>query len=209
MKAVLAPFWQTRFATTARRNGLVKHSGNFDNQTKARLQKEKRSIAEAYGAVELGQCMQGVSKNATYCLPTFDMEIVKQQWGKLLVNQTAHSPPSLGLHGAPCAGKANAHIEALQLLFRHFARDWLFVSGLPTAVVLGELEMCLNHGMIPTGGLTFDCQHAAMLTKVNVFITYDTRLANNARRAAAKIEAAGSWRVQIVQDENGLASALR
>ncbi len=179
-----------------------------NNATKQRLQREKRNIARAYGAAELGECLLGVFKEICYLMSTFDMEVIKQRWGDILGNG-ASAPEYLGPAGQPCVAEMGPRLRALETVFRTFARDRLFVSSLPTAVVLGELEFCLNAEELPSGGLTFDSQHAVNLVRSDVFVTHDTRFANLARRAASVIQETGLHTVRIATDAGELDAALQ
>ena len=178
------------------------------NATKQRLQREKCNIARAYGAAELGECLLGVFQEMCYLISTFDLDIIKQRWGDILGNG-APAPDYLGPAGQKCNATMQMRIKALETIFCAFSRDRLFVSSLPTAVVLGELEFCLNAGKLPSGGLTFDSQHAVNLIRCDVFVTHDKRLANLARRAAKLIQETGKHKVSVATDAGELAAALR
>jgi hypothetical protein len=69
--------------------------------------------------------------------------------------------------------------------------------------------MCLAKGEIPTGGLSFDCEHAAMLSTMDIFLTHDTRLLNLAKRAAKFLSEAGGWHVEVVANEKQLQAAAK
>ena len=184
------------------------HAVAINNQTKNRLQTEKLNIARAYGAAELGECLVGVFREMCYVLSTFDLGVIKQRWGDIMGNGSP-APDYLGPAGEPCVEDLGLRIRALQTIFRVFARDRLFVSSLPTAVVLGELEFCLNAEELPSGGLTFDAQHAVNLIRCDVFVTHDVRFANLARRAAGLIAQTGLHTVRIVTDAGELNAALQ
>ena len=134
----------------------------LSNKTKTRLQNDKVEIARAYGAAELGECLMGVFRDPFYALSTFNMDVIKERWGDIMGNDSK-APKYLGPEGERGTEDIGDRIRAIETIFRVFSRDRLFLSSLPTSVVLGELEMCLNNEELPSGGLTFDSQHAVML----------------------------------------------
>lgn len=180
----------------------------LSNKTKTRLQNDKVEIARAYGAAELGECLMGVFRDPFYALSTFNMDVIKERWGDIMGNDSK-APKYLGPEGERCTEDIGDRIRAIETIFRVFSRDRLFLSSLPTSVVLGELEMCLNNEELPSGGLTFDSQHAVMLTRADVFVTHDGRFANLAKRAAGIINDTGCHTVQVVTDAGELEAALK
>ena len=100
-------------------------------------------------------------------------------------------------------------MRALAELFLPLASSRLAVATIPSQVVLGELELCLAKDQLPTAGLTFDCQHAAMLTKMRVFATQDGNLANLARRAAGILTKQCGWNVTVATDAAELKKAIQ
>jgi hypothetical protein len=182
----------------------------MDNATRGRLQKNKRAVAEAYSAAELGQCMASVFHCDSFLLMTFDTATIRDHWGVIHGNE-AMEPPKFLAEATPaqCASDASVLANALQILFRDLARTCLLYARVPDEVVLGELEMCLAKGEIPTGGLSFDCEHAAMLSTMDIFLTHDTRLLNLAKRAAKFLSEAGGWHVEVVANEKQLQAAAK
>lgn len=178
------------------------------DKVKTRLQRDKKLIAEAYGAAELGYCLIGVFRNAFYALSTFNMDVIKDKWGAIMGNDSK-APAYLGPEGERCTDDIGARVQALETIFRVFTRDRMFLSMLSTDVVLGELEICFNNEELPSGGLTFDSQHAVMLTRTDVFVTRDGNFANLARRAAGAINATKVHTVQVVTDAGELEAALK
>lgn len=183
------------------------NSTKIDKTTKKRLQKNKKMIAEAYGAPELGECLSSVFENPILVLLTFNLDIIKKDWGKIL-GDNSNPPDYLGPASQGCPDDLNLRYKALETLIYSFATKRLFITQLPTKIVLGELEMCLGKGELPTGGLTFDSQHSVNLTRVDIFVTQDGKFANLLKRAARIINETGHHSVQVVTKATEIENAL-
>lgn len=179
---------------------------------KAALQKNKTMIADAYGASEIGECLSSVFEDFYLLLATFDIFALKQNWESICqtIGKTIGMPKSLALSDEVGCADENVASEALGHFFRHVSRGELLSPRIVNQIVIGELEMCLTKGRIPTGGLGFDAEHAAILPTMNVFVTSDIRLQNLARRAAQMIKNAtkGHHSVAVVGDAGELAAQI-
>ena len=190
-------------------SGSTKLSGS----AKTTLQKNKAIIAASYGAAEIGQCLDAVFKDMILVMLTFNVPELRENWDAICakINKKISLPKSVfEADDTAIATDPMIAAECLGHFFRHVARGELLSPQVVQQVVIGELEMCLNRGEIPTGGLGFDSEHAAMLNHVNVFVTSDTRLENLAKRAAKLIQGAttGQWDVAVVSNPDQLAAAI-
>lgn len=176
-----------------------------------RLMKNKASIAQSYGAAELGECLGVVFQDPIRMMLTFNIRAMKQHW-QVLTDVAGQPPiPFPGpAEDEACVDDPTLSANALSLLFRRFARFKLLVPQISPLVALGEIEMCLNQNELPKGsGLAFDCQHAAMLTRTNILVTHDERLANLAKRAIKVIaDADATHEIVVVRNAGELANAL-
>jgi hypothetical protein len=191
----------------------LKTPGKLTPKTRVSLEKNRSEIASAYGAVEIGQCLEAVFGDVLLIMLTFDTGELRRQWDGLCKTlKVSVSMPKEFAVADPvaCETDATLAMAGLGQFFRHVARDALLSPQVAHQVILGQLEICLNAGEIPTGGVGFDAEHAAMLAHVNVFVTSDTQLENLAKRAAKKIEKAtgGQWLVEVVSNADQLRKAL-
>jgi len=186
----------------------------LSKSAKTTLQKNKTDIALSYGAAEIGQCLDTVFDDMILVMLTFNMAELKASWNLICekIHKTISMPKSLFEADAEKTA-TDPMVAAVGLghFVRHVARGELLSPQVVHQIVLGELEMCLNNGFIPTGGLGFDSEHAAMLTHVHVFVTTDTRLENLAKRASAVISKAtkGQWSPVVVSNADQLAAAIK
>jgi hypothetical protein len=140
----------------------------------------------------------------------FDAAAIRDRWGAIHGKEAIRPPKFLAEAAAEqCVSDAQLLAKSLQILFRNLSRTCLLYARVPDTVVLGELEMCLDKGEIPTGGLSFDCEHAAMLSTMDIFLTQDTRLLTLAKRAAKFLDEAAGWKVAIVANEKQLEAAAK
>jgi hypothetical protein len=95
---------------------------------------------------------------------------------------------------------------------RHPCGDtsWIPTSYIGFQIVLRELQQCFNRQTLPTGGLTFDVQHAGAIAHFDIVVTTDTTLAGNLKTMANYIEkrSNGARRCTVVADANQLRKAL-
>lgn len=178
---------------------------------KTALQKNKPMIADAYGGAEIGECLNAVFEDFYLLLMTFDIFALKQNWESICqrIGKNVSMPKSLALADEAGCMDEKVSAEGLGQFFRHVSRGELLSPRIVNQIVIGEIEMCLNKGEVPTGGLGFDAEHAAMLMNADVFITTDNRLENLAKRAAQMVKDAtmGRHTVAVVRDADELAGA--
>lgn len=63
----------------------------------------------------------------------------------------------------------------------------LIASWLSFEVVIEELQKCISDKEVPTGGLTFDADHAAALKRFDVVVCRDEKLTEAMKRLATKV----------------------
>jgi hypothetical protein len=100
--------------------------------------------------------------------------------------------------------------EVVRLAIRAAARAGLLTGYLGYQVILRELQQCMNDKAVPTGGLTFDADHAAALSRHQVFICQDVKFAESLKTMAKKISEStgGQWNAQVVSTPKQLAKVL-
>ena len=155
-------------------------------KAKPRLQKSKEEVAAAYGAAEIGHAMNVVFEDRFLIAMTFDIPKIKEYWDVFsgLIGNPVSMPNELFKVNTDEQYWDPAVVEVtMQTLFRHAARHILLSPRIVNHVVIGEIEMALNKGEIPSAGVGFDSEHAAVLLHVDVFMTTDNHLANLVRGA--------------------------
>ena len=172
-----------------------------------RLQRDRDIVARSYGAVEIGECLNSVFSDPLFLMLTFNTARIRDQWGQI-ARQDAPPPAFLAeADDERCATDHELVIRTLELLFRAVARERLLLPRIVYKVVLGEIELALRQGEIPSGGLGFDSEHAAMLARVDAFGTVDGRFATLARRASVELAEAGHT-VQVLVGTDDLVDYL-
>lgn len=180
----------------------------LDGGTLQRLQRDRELVAKSYGAVEIGECLGAVFADPLFLLLTFDVAQVRDNWGRITARPDAPPPAFLAeADDAACVADHELVVRTLELLFRAVASERLLLPRLIYKMVLGELELAIRQGEIPSEGLGFDNEHAAMLAHVDVFGTVDGRFATLAQRAAAELANAGH-RVQVIVGTDELVHLL-
>lgn len=179
----------------------------LDGGTAQRLQRDRDLIARSYGAVEIGECMSSVFSDPLFLMLTFNLAVIRDRWREILGRDVA--PPTF-LQEAADESLAADHdllIRTLELLFRAVASERLLLPRLVHKVILGELDLAARAGEVPSGGLGFDSEHAAMLSRVDALVTSDGRFATLARRASVELADAGH-RVQVLSGTDELVHFL-
>jgi len=173
-----------------------------------RLQRDREMIARSYGAVELGECMSSVFQEPLFLFLTFDLVQIKAQWRRIMERDV--QPPAFlaDSEDERCFHDDDLLVETLEMLFRILARERLLIPHVVHKVIVGELELAARQGEIPSRGLGFDSEHAAMLTRVNAFATVDGRFATLATRAAADFAEVGQHNVRVLVGADNLIEYL-
>jgi hypothetical protein len=120
-------------------------------------------------------------------------------------------PPELtAVPADELAGDPGAAQAVLEHAIRASARWGLLTTSIGHQVILREMQRCMNDKELPTGGLSFDADHAAALVRHEVFVTFDAGLAASLKTIAAQIDkdTKGQWRPVVVTNAKQLESAL-
>jgi uncharacterized protein YaiI (UPF0178 family) len=94
---------------------------------------------------------------------------------------------------------------------RAAAQRGLMTTYLAFQVIVREMQRGMNNEELPTGGLTFDAEHAVALKKYNVVVTHDTWFTNTLKAMTGKVEAytGGKFRPEVATNAKQLREALR
>jgi hypothetical protein len=169
---------------------LQSSTKRLDKSTLEKLNKNRDTIAKAYGAIEIGAMLGVVFKLPFDLELTLDIPRIVSRWNEI---QTATGCEPLPKYireadESRLCGDSSIAIEVIQLAIRASARRGLLTTSIGVHVILREMQQCMNANELPTGGLAFDADHAVALTRHEVFVTHDERLAGTLKTMAKVIE---------------------
>jgi hypothetical protein len=157
---------------------LTAGARQLDRRTSAKLDKHRSMIASAYGAIESGAILQAVFTLPFELELTFNIGHIISHWPDIQ-KATGCEPLTRDIVHADenqqAADPLIAH-RVIARLIRASARKGLMTTHLAVQIIILEIQRCMNAGEIPTGGLTFDADHAAALVGHHVFVTHDALL---------------------------------
>jgi hypothetical protein len=178
-----------------------------------RLNENRDRIARAYGAFEVGMLMRSICTLPMEIELTFNIPHLVELWPEMQRKLKCDPLPEQIRAAQPEKLIADSAIiyEVLRLAIRAAARAGLMTGYLGYQVILRELQQCMNDKVVPTGGLTFDADHAAALTRHHVFVCRDVKLAESLKTLAKKVSETtqGQWNAQVVSTPKQLAKVLR
>lgn len=161
----------------------------LDGKHLERLKKNRKEIAAAYGAIETGLVLHRTLPLSGSLELTIDALAIRSAWPKMqkelgapgLPKEVAVAPAEeLG----PCSPK---YYQTLEAALRVAGRA-LLVAALGYEVVIQELQKCVNDKDLPTEGLTFDADHAAVLKRVDIFVTRDKKFGETLKSLSKIVE---------------------
>lgn len=174
-------------------------------QGQQKLQQHKDLVATTYTVPEIGQSLASVFAMDHVLLLTLDGRKLRSHWDVIHAPCRIPTPNWLNeVTDDELETDAGLVARTLMLIVRNISRTHFLSGRIPDAVALGELEMCLKKGEVPTAGLCFDCQHVVALTEVDLFMSSDTRLLTLANRAKKIVETETPHRVEVVSDAERL-----
>lgn len=153
------------------------NAAGVDADIRRKLQKHRGEIAAAYGAVEIGACLDAALPLPGEMESVFDANGIAtavQKWG---VSQ------ALPAEGAP-------RLEVRTMIQRAIlasAKNGLLPASISNEVVLREIENAASAKETPNVGVVFDADHAVYLCHMNIFVTDDEGLRNALRPIARRI----------------------
>lgn len=176
------------------------------------LNKNRDRICKAYSAMEVGPILSSV-----FTLP-FEMEVMfdipklaaalkelETEWSRTLLEKEVREARRSDFAANPRLTRA-----ILQGAIRAATYVGIPTSYIGFQVVIRELQQCFNRRALPTGGLTFDVQHAGAIAHFDIVMTTDTIFAENLKTMANHIEeqSNGVRRCAIVTDAKQFQWAL-
>ncbi len=153
----------------------------LDAEVRRTLQKHRTAIAAAYGAVEIGGCLDAalpLSGELEAAFSATGMAKVLQAWG---ISQQL-----------PAQGSPPPDVRTLvQRAIYACAKNGLLPASISNNVVLREIENAASAKETPNAGVVFDADHAVYLCHMNIFVTDDEGLRNALRPIAQRMSSAG------------------
>lgn len=177
------------------------------------LNKERETIARAYGAMEINRLLPMTFRLPMEILIVFDVPHIVSNWSKL---QALVPCGPLPIRVRKASQKELLSDPAiLQTVIQHAVRAaakvGLISTELSFQIILRDLQKCINDKEIPTGGLVFDADHAAALKRFDIIATADTNLFDSLGTMARSIEKRSQARLKrnVVTNANQLEKTLR
>lgn len=158
-------------------NQVGADGAGVDADVRRKLQKHRGEIAAAYGAVEIGACLDAALPLPGEMESVFDangLASAVQKWG---VSQEL-----------PAEGAPRLEVRAMiQRAILASAKNGLLPASISNEVVLREIESAASAKETPNVGVVFDADHAVYLCHMNLFVTDDEGLRNALRPIARRI----------------------
>jgi hypothetical protein len=191
---------------------LTARAAQLNRRTAAKLDKHRSMIARSYGGIEIGALL-----GAVFALPlelelTFDIPHIISRWPEIQSATGCKSLPKdiIEADERDKLGDASIARRVITQLIHASARKGLMTTYLGAQVIILEMQRCMNAREIPSGGLSFDADHAAALVRHHVFVTHDEWLIASLKTMAKWVEeqTASQWQPTIVDTPKQLERVL-
>jgi hypothetical protein len=165
---------------------LSANAQRLDRRSAAKLDKHRAMISKAYGGIEIGAILQAVFSLPLELELTFDIRHVISQWAEIQSATDCESLPAEIIEADELRQMGDSLIahRVITHLIRASARNGLMTTYLGVQVILREMQRCMNARKVPTGGLSFDADHAAALVRHNILVTHDEWLSASLKTMA-------------------------
>lgn len=177
-----------------------------------KLNSSRDRICRAYSAMEVGPILSSVFTLPLELEIMFDipklaarLKELESEWKRTLLEKYAREAKASDYTANPRLTRA-----VLLAAIRAATKPGIPTSYIGFQIVLRELQQCFNRQTLPTGGLTFDVQHAGAIAHFDIVMTTDTTLAGNLKTMANYIEqrSNGVRHCAVVSDAKQLKKAL-
>lgn len=196
-------------AEISRLEGGFRKLGKKDLQL---LNKQRESLSANYGAMEIGRLLQSIFTLPNELIFMLNVIPVVRNWDKFRQDfgcaplrkeiQTATDTDLL----------INMEFmrEVLQQTIYAAGKAGLASSAIGYDIVFREIQRCLNDKTIPTGGLTFDMDHAAAILRFPIIISHDEKLVESLKTWSKKLgqQTKGEHEPSIVSNAKQLVEAV-
>jgi hypothetical protein len=188
---------------------LKSQAQRLDNKSLQTLNKDRATIAKAYGTFEVGALLQDVFTLPLDLEVTVDASHIVSRW-KNIQNATGCGPLPDHITKATSTELPNLAREIIQHAIRAAAHKGLMTTSIGVQVIILEMQRCMNQKNVPSGGLVFDADHAIALCRHEIIVTHDDWLAASLKTLAKFVEEVteGSFRPEVVTTAGQLDRAL-
>ena len=176
------------------------------------LDKRRERVARAYGGIEVGLLLETVFSLPLELELTFNIPAIVAGWGRIQ-KATGCKPLPEEIHRnalPPSLPDSPTTVAAIRHAVHAAARERLMTTYLAFQVIIREMQRAMAKQEVPTGGLSFDAEHAVALKRFDIVVTRDTWFVNTLRAMTGKIEenTGGQSRPQVATNAKQLQDAL-
>jgi hypothetical protein len=162
------------------------------NQEK--LNKQRGNIARVYGTHEIGACLDSVLPLPHELDIVFHIPWLVAHWNEIMGALGTGPLPKDIIEAGP-EGVLDIPGSVVRVLQHAIYASGnatptggLYVPTLAYQVILREMQQSFNDLKLPTGGLTFDADHAAALLRFDILVCRDVAFAENCKTLAKQLE---------------------
>lgn len=194
-------------------NALEPQFARLASRDLQRLNRDRDKLARNYGTMEVGQILGSVFTLPMELQFMFDIPHLVERWSVMQTKTGCKTLPKEVVEAGEKALASDPHIAHTVLQHAIYAatKIGLLPETFASEIILRDLQKCINNRKIPTGGLTFDADHAAALSFCDVFVSRDEAMTESAKTIAKRIanETSGNWQIDVAATEAQLVKALR
>jgi len=191
---------------------LSKIAVKLSDHESHKLEKRRNKIARAYGGIEVGLLLETVFSLPLELELTFNIPAIVRGWGRIQeATGCKPLPEEIRRNSVPPSfPDSPTTVAVIRHAVHAAARERLLTTYLAFQVIIREMQRAMAKEKVPTGGLSFDAEHAVALKRFDIVVTHDTWFENTLRAMTGKIEeeTGGQWRPQVATNAKQLQDAL-
>ena len=180
---------------------LKERARSLGKEALHRLEKNRKQIARAYGAVQIGTMLQQVFTLPADNLLIFNIRGIVENWPELQRATRCDALPAeiAKLSEEKLTWGVEVRVPVVQHVINATANvETLTPNYIGYQIILRDLQFCINSKdsdkdkHIPSGGLVFDADHAAALAYFDVVVTRDQNFEKSTKTVATAIAKASN-----------------
>ena len=184
----------------------------FDKKHFDRLNRERSTIAAAYGALDVSAGLETIFASPMSLDLTLDTAALVDEWPAQQARLGLRSMPKDVMSAPPEKQAFDSDMQAaiIDTAIQAWASRQPLTSSVSYESLLRELQRKLNDKELPTEGVVLDADHAAALRRVDVFYTEDALFGEIAGALAeyVALRTDGAHRPVVATTPTGLAQIL-